>query len=562
VDLQVRNLAEAQGDISVRGGIFENTGIVIGAVTLFDPQTGHYLAELPLSPALVSRPVVLTGVDNALTGFNSSVATLDHALRRVRDGVLVRAGGGSGAHYHQQAHAGQTWVLPGQDQRMGVDFDLAYSAADGPREFGDHRFLRVNGRLQVVAAAGQADLVVGYQHKFFGWPYLYALRQLHQAAGTSGAETEELDTLLVLANHRLDYGQGGSYLEITAYFRHHQDDYEFDRFQPGLFNPYEHRTMVGALGVQGRHAWGWFGLRYGAQGTWDAIESTALTHGDFNDRGYLKLSLAPELVFSVGRGAELGIRGGLSVDLSTRDTAAFSPLGEVWFRHRWGRHGRARYYLQVAQASQLPGYTALASNPNGGLFRGNKDLRREIARNYEGGLVLGGRLWQLQAAGFFRQDRDLVDWTVVSTFQRTAQNIDLDTAGTELVFSLRPRRGIKLVASHAFLHKLGDHSFLDPPPSFYAFNYAEHRWTLALSLRPWRWISLRADNEFRLQAPNALRDGPQEAVLTTLALTLHPLPGLSVGLAVDNLFQSAFQEVPGVPPALRQVLATLEWRGL
>ena len=44
VDLQSRNMAEAQGDVSIRGGIFENTGFRVGSATLIDPQTGHYFA--------------------------------------------------------------------------------------------------------------------------------------------------------------------------------------------------------------------------------------------------------------------------------------------------------------------------------------------------------------------------------------------------------------------------------------------------------------------------------------------------------------------------------------
>src|SRR5687767_5689681 len=52
VDIQARNLAEGQADVSLRGGIFENTGFQIGALTITDPQTGHYFAELPIAPAL------------------------------------------------------------------------------------------------------------------------------------------------------------------------------------------------------------------------------------------------------------------------------------------------------------------------------------------------------------------------------------------------------------------------------------------------------------------------------------------------------------------------------
>jgi vitamin B12 transporter len=49
VDLQSRNMAEAQADVTIRGGIFENTGFRIGSATLFDPQTGHYFAEIPIA---------------------------------------------------------------------------------------------------------------------------------------------------------------------------------------------------------------------------------------------------------------------------------------------------------------------------------------------------------------------------------------------------------------------------------------------------------------------------------------------------------------------------------
>src|SRR5687767_9203450 len=45
VDVHGRNFAEAQADVTIRGGIFENTGFQLGAVSMGDPQTGHYFAE-------------------------------------------------------------------------------------------------------------------------------------------------------------------------------------------------------------------------------------------------------------------------------------------------------------------------------------------------------------------------------------------------------------------------------------------------------------------------------------------------------------------------------------
>src|SRR5882724_3427512 len=59
VDIQGRNLAEGQADVTIRGGVFENTGFRVGGVSLFDPQTGHYFAEIPIAPAMLSAPTIL-----------------------------------------------------------------------------------------------------------------------------------------------------------------------------------------------------------------------------------------------------------------------------------------------------------------------------------------------------------------------------------------------------------------------------------------------------------------------------------------------------------------------
>lgn len=559
VDLQTRNLGEAQGDVSVRGGIFENTGFALGAATLFDPQTGHYFAEIPLSPEMTSRPAVLLGVDNAISGFNSSVATLSYWLKRIRDQTVVNLGAGTAAHHHQQLYLGRRFQLGSSGEVIAADVGVAHSAGDGTQPDGDHRFYRFSGRLQYITGGGQSDVLVGYQRKFFGWRYLYALRALHEAAGSSGAETETLHSLLVLANHRRDYAAG--YLEGTVYYRRNTDDYELDRRQPGLFNPFRHETRVGALGLQGRHDLRLFALRYGAQATFDSIESTALTFGDYNSRAYLKGTLVLEREFEHGR-VHWGARAGVSVDWSSRDDAAAAPLGELWIGLGPGG-SRLRVYAQYAEATQLPGYTALKSNPAGGLFRGNADLRRERTRNLELGARLRVGALRVSGALFYRRDDDLVDWTVVSSLQRTAENIDLQTLGGELVASWRYRRAIELTVAQTLLHKLGGDELRrqgDAPASFYAFNYANYRLTLAATIRPWAWISLRADSELRVQADNALREGPRTALLSTAALSVHPTRSLTIAIAVDNLFDSSYQEVPGVPASLRQLLATLQWR--
>src|SRR4051812_8821587 len=83
VDIQGRNLAEGQADVTIRGGIFENTGFRVGGVSLLDPQTGHYFAEIPIAPAMLGTPRILTGAENASAGLNANVGTIAYDWQRI-----------------------------------------------------------------------------------------------------------------------------------------------------------------------------------------------------------------------------------------------------------------------------------------------------------------------------------------------------------------------------------------------------------------------------------------------------------------------------------------------
>jgi hypothetical protein len=112
VDMQTRNMAEAQGDLSIRGGTFENTGVQVGSATLFDPQTGHYTTELPIAPEMLGEPRVLTGADNALHGFNSNVGTVSYKWSEIAKRGSATIGGGDHDLNFQRFHNAWTGTLP------------------------------------------------------------------------------------------------------------------------------------------------------------------------------------------------------------------------------------------------------------------------------------------------------------------------------------------------------------------------------------------------------------------------------------------------------------------
>ena len=549
-DVEARNLAEAQADVTIRGGIFENTGFRIGAADLFDPQTGHYFAELPVAPAMLSAPRILTGVDNAAGGFNANVGTVAYAWQPIRPRGELTAIGGEYGTARGEVYAAAVADAPGAGRSLGADLDVAQSVSAGSVPFGDHRFSRDAVRLQLAGADGQTDLFVGYQEKFFGWPNLYT--------PFNSDETENLKTVLVALNHRQRWGDDG-WLEAGAFWRRNRDDYRFNRFAPvGPVPPFLHTTWTDGLAVSGRHGLGDWSVSFDAEALADDLKSTALIYGRFHTRSYVKLALTPERTWILAGGRRLTVRTGATYDDTNRDGSAVSPVLEVALAE-----GRRRLYLGYAQTTQVPTYTALNSNPAAGLFRGNPSLGRTTTRNFEAGGEAGGTGWQARAAVFYRRDDRLVDWTYqAGVTARTANPVDIGTAGAEVVVGWSGRRG-ELILGYTCLHKQADYGLAPVTASFYALNFPRQRLTAALVARLGRGFELRMDNQARIQEPNALRTvGGDRAVISSLGLFFRPprAAALEFSLQVDNLWDSNFEEVPAVPAARRETTGGVAWR--
>lgn len=553
-ELQSRGLPEGQSDVTVRGGIFENTGFVVGAITVMDPQTGHYTAGLPIEPGFLSTPGLLTGIDNALTGFNSNIASVAYSLPVVRSGGDVLLGiGENDLKFTSLRLAKVTTLKSGHDLSAGIS--AALSEGDGTLPNGDHDFGRYNLHVQHRQGNAQTDVLLSYQDKFYAWPGAYT-------GFASLAETDHSKTQLLLANHRREIENG--WFELSAYYRELDDDYDFDRTtqESGAPGSFEHLTRAYAVGFQGSHRRGAIDWRYGGQLTGDKlVRSTDLTEGDFTSRNYAKFSLVPSIDIAHSGDSIITARIGATLDSSNRDSSAVSPVAGLTVQTT-SSSGSNFYTLEYASASQLPGYTALNSRPTG-LFGGNADLGREKARQLSFTISRESSSWSGSATLFYRKDIDLVDWTFFTgrPFSRQANPVDLDVLGVEF-FATRQWYSLELVAGYTYLDKDSDYASAEVDASFYALNFARHRATLALRYLLTSQLELRLDNEYRVQEENPLRTSRDTAFLVSVALAWESesLRGLGLALTADNLTDSDYQFFPGTPAVGRQVSVSASYR--
>lgn len=553
VDVQARNLAEGQADLAIRGGIFENTGIRLGALSLYDPQTGHYLAEIPIAPAMLGAPEVLTGAENSQRGWNADVGTVAYDWRPVRTAGFLTLGGGQFNTDHEEIYEGKVSDVRLAGRQVAADASVAHSASDGSVAYGESRFDRVSARVQLAGKDAQTDLVYGYQAEFFGWPNLYT--------PFNSDETENLETVLVALNHRRQFA-GGDFVEFGAYWRRNKDDYAFDRFAPlGPVHPFQHTTRVAGASLDGKVTIDGIALGYKAGVSADDLQSTSLTFGKFHTRTYTTAGLFPEKRWSLGQDRTLVVSTGASYDDTNHDRSAVSPVFTLAEERSGSDAAWQRTYVSYAESTQVPNYTALNSSPSAGLFRGNPDLGRETSRNFELGVsgVCAG--WHTSAAVFYRRDDQLVDWTFLTGVSaRTANPVDIDTTGVEL-FTRRSFDRFDLVLGYAWLAKDADYGTTAVDASFYALNYPRHRLTAAITARLGGGWEVRFDNEARLQADNLLRTTRQDAVISALGVYYRPpeSPRLTLAVQVDNLWNSDFQDVPAVPAAKRQVSGSVTY---
>ena len=588
IDFQSRNIAEAQGDINIRGGIFEGTGIQIGAATLVDPQTGHYTTELPIAPEMLIGPNILTGTSNALRGFNSTAGTLSYEWSFIKPGSKSTLGfGDNGLNFQRILNATKNNINNSSEWAYGTELEYSHSESDGTMQNGDHKFSRVNARFQLLGPNSQTDFFAGYQDKYFGWPGMYTGEKY-----LNPVEYEDIQTELFIINHRNE-SQNNHHFEITFTHRNNFDRYTLegqvkDGSSAGSDLTYfaEHKTKVSSLGLTGFYKNDEnFGINYSSQITKDNMASSrddykefdpisgletahyptdGLTRGKFTTRSYYKFSVVPEYKISLNQIETFTIRAGGTFDETNRDSSRISPIADITWEQNKTKSQSKKAYLSYSETTQVLGYSAIGGSETGGIFKSKHDLKRGISKNLEFGFALGMPDVKFEGALFYIWDKDLADWTYSegSSYARFANNLDMETFGFELI-GTRRLGNIEGIASYTFLEKDAHYNDANVDASFYALNYAKHRVTLGVIWSINNFLKLRVDNEWRKQRENKLRNSDNNAVFTHLSLSVFPpkYPGLEFFAAIDNLWNEDFEDVPGTPGKGRQgsLGATFKW---
>ena len=442
IDLRQRGQNNIQTDVSIRGGTFGQTLVLLDGMRLNDVQSGHHNMDLPLPVESMERIEVLKGSGSTLYG-SDAIGGVIHFITKAPEVNELRVRTGAGNFGVNQQRATASLLRSNWSQQLSFSRDFS----SGFIENRDYRNLAAASTSRLRTALGTSTVLLGHADKPFGAEQYYGRFNSWERTKTWFAS--------------LNQGLGERTTAGFA-FRRHTDLFVLYRDRPQVFTNRHAVESFQAnfrraepLGQNAKLHWGVEGLR-------DAIESNNLgTHSRARGAGYLALDVRALRRFSFSVGAREEIYGAGEKQFSPTAAAG------VWFT------SRLKLRASVSRAFRLPSFTDLYYHDPANV--GSPDLRPESAVSYEGGLDwnAGGAL-KGEVTLFHRRERDGIDFVrrSLTDLWRATNFQSLRFTGLEAGVTARVKRTHLLNFRYTGLH--GAQNQLDGVFSRYTFNYPSH----------------------------------------------------------------------------------------
>ena len=441
VFLEQRGAGGAQTDITIRGGSFEQTLVLLNGFRINDSQAAHHNLDLPVPLEAMDSIQVLRGAGSTLHGVDALSGVVDFITAAPHADLLqLNSGFGSFGENEQSLlaeFAGRKW-----SSRLTGSHNLS----TGFTTDRDYRNETASNEDWFSSHLGLTDLLLAASDRSFGANQFYGnYPSWERTKGWFAGIRQQI----------------GEQTEAAFAYRRHTDEYVLVRDDPAL---YENNHIDGSWQASLRYAAPIkvsSVLLFGVEADGDAIDSNNLgRHARNRAAGYADLDLRPSKSrWNLSAGVrEEGFSGGLQTAFAPHLAGSFRVASSVKLRASGGYGFR------------IPTYTDLYySDPT---TVGNPNLRPESAWSGDGGLDWnpGPRL-SLSITGFYSRQHDAIDYVRASAADLWhAENLSgLHFSGVESSATWKPVASQTIRLAWTSLY--GAQSALHGLQSEYVFNY-------------------------------------------------------------------------------------------
>jgi len=483
IDVRSRSPLGGQADISIRGGHYDQTLILVDGIKMNDPQTGHHSLNLPIPFSMIDRIEVLQG--------------------------------GASRVFGPSAFSGVIHIVTKKDKPTGLDVGLAG---------GQYGLRQLTGTAHVqtghVAAtiSGETMQHDGYRpqtafdrHALFGQSIWYGKgHSITLQGGTMGNNFEAANFYHPKFNQQYEevsssYAVGKWHWDVapqvtstvSGMWRVHRDMYDFDRFRvtnPKAVN--HHRTDVLEFEWRGKWRQAHGSTAWGATFRREEVMSNRLGEeqtprpipGEY-DVQFTRGKLRDNTGFFIEQNqtsAQWNLSIGTLLNYNTQFGWALYPGLDLTFLG-WETQ---QVYLSANRSLRLPTFTELYLNT--ATVQGDPFLKPESAVSMEVGWKGESKGWRWITSIFYRNTQDAIDKVKRPTLLvPTMENIQhINMAGWEASLVKKwpsiPTQPTLTVAYAFLLADRREEGF----QSFYTLNYLRNKSSIGLNTALTKQVSL------------------------------------------------------------------------
>jgi len=472
VDIRERGGKGTQADISIRGGSFDQTMVLLNGIDFTDARTGHQSHSLPVDIDCISSVELVDGVP----GIGAYAGAVNIRTAPLLPTYLRFEGSGGRYGYGYGNLSGA--VASGRFSLLAAS---SYRHSDGYRHNTD--FDTYNAYLRASydsPGAGFFDFQAGYQNRAFGSNGFYAAYNSEQWERTSTA----------LASLRWLRKAGPFSFGAQASYRKNFDRYDWTR---GTAMNRHNTDNVGAR-LWADYTWRGGVTSLGGDYAFNHIYSTNLGEKMAHARGSYVCAKARHsgniYLHHTKQWERFDVAGSAGASLTPYGTSALWSLSAGYVPIE-GMHIEAG----ASQSMRLPTFTDLYYTSPAQI--NNLDLVPEKAITFRLGADYRKGRWHASALVYYRAGRDIIDWVwhgeedPVAEWRgkwHSEQTSALDTYGIELACGYTADEGILRHATLSYACITTDRSSDVIAKS--AIDFMRHKAVLSAGIRFLRRLSL------------------------------------------------------------------------
>lgn len=566
-DVRQRGAPGTQADISLRGGSFDQSLVLLNGINLTNPQTGHHSFDLPLSPWWISRIEVLRGPAARVWGSNAFTGAVNVSTPYpTHNRTEIRVQGGQNSLFSFDGS------LMGRRKKWGWFAGLNHQNHNGFAPNTDANQQLGFGRLIYQGKSASFEMQGGISHRAFGANSFYTPKYPEQFEETFSG---------FLSAGASVFKKGFS-LTPRIYVRRHFDRFELFRDEaPSWYKGHNYHTSLTA-GIQIPASLSWKGgvSTMGSEWRYEGIHSNVLGEPIITP---IKVPFSDSALYTCSASRQqLNVFGGHLVSIHHWTFSAGTMLSWLSSLHRWefypgvdisySLNPNSSLYFSINRSLRLPTFTDLYYPGTTNIA--NPGLKPEKAISWEAGWSHSNKQIISNIDVFLRQGKDLIDWIKFPGEEkwRSINHTRVDVYGAE--FSIR--------FEHALLRKVTDNIKVlglsyswqhatkkeDTLVSRYVLDPLRHKAVLTIILAPAKKLQIGASAMYHYrEGMYTTYDASGNEMMQTYGghftsdiKISYTLKIIELSVSVQNITNTQYYDHGGVPLPGRWITIGLAWK--